>query len=240
MLNISDALEVTNLQVSDLQVGYEGVTHPTITIDHITCAPGTVTCLRGPNGAGKSTLLAALVGSPDVWVTGNIAWQGLVDSQTPLHMRARAGFLYIPQHSLEIPGLPAPYMLMCALRAQGMTASLPEVTQQVAEAYTQVGLDAQEWDAGLHVGMSGGQKRRAELTQILVLKPRVILIDEVDAHIDAAGKELVAQLLASYIITHPDTIVIMATHSQDLIDQLAHRHVPIASVWLAQGKVVRS
>lgn len=178
--------------------------------------------ITGANGSGKSTLACALMGLSGYTISGELVLDGIDITGWDVQKRAQAGIFLGYQHPLEIPGLSITTFLQHAFRAcsPDSDTSLQAINQKIEHALDAVGLPAMFMQRGLHEGFSGGQKKRLELAQILVLEPRIIILDEPDSGLDACGVHALINLIATYRTMHPDTLIILITHNVDLIEQV--------------------
>jgi len=142
---------------------------------------GEVHVVMGPNGSGKSTLAHALMGRPGTAVTaGSIRMDGRELVDLPAWERARAGLFLALQNPVEVPGVGLRALLEAALNGAG-TSTLDERLAAEAQA---VGLDTSLLSRALNVDLSGGEKKRTEMVQLGVIKPRFAILDEIDSGLD--------------------------------------------------------
>src|ERR1700733_15790062 len=149
--------------------------------------PGEVHAIMGPNGSGKSTLAQVLAGREDYEVTGGtVTFEGLDLLALPAEERARAGLFLGFQYPVEIPGVNNVYLLKAALNAKRVQQGLPEVDAfdflgLVREKMKLMHMDESFLSRGVNEGFSGGEKKRNEILQMLVLEPRLAILDETDS-----------------------------------------------------------
>ena len=185
--------------------------------------PGTCSALIGANGSGKSSLLLALAGSPELVTTGEIIWKGEQINERSLEERALSGIFLLFQQSVEIPGLGMRAFLHTALNRQrehkGEKRLDPRVFQEsLREAAARVGISTELLDRSLHVGFSGGEKKRSEMLQMELLEPDVLLLDEPDSGLDAAGIDVLCDLIDR--AKQRGAIVFIVSHYPQLIERL--------------------
>ena len=183
--------------------------------------------LIGPNGAGKSTLSLALAGSPAVTVTsGTIVWDNEDITKLPPELRARLGLFLSFQHPPEIPGVRTIEFLRTAVNevriAQKKTPFDPlPFLEHVRAVSSRFDFPEILTNRGVNEGLSGGEKKRSELLQLLLLEPRLAILDEPDSGLDAVGLETLIKVItaaqqngtAFLIITHYDALLKrLATH----------------------------
>lgn len=170
--------------------------------------------LMGPNGSGKTTLAMALLGSSGVEVSGDVLIENgkKVDLlKLSITERAKAGLYIGFQLPVEIPGVSAYEMLFEAYRSISGDApvEVDEVRGIVDKYAAELGIDAEFLSRGLNEGFSGGEKKKMELLQMLVLKPKLAILDEPDSGLDADSVKYVNKALS---LLGPDTGVLIISH----------------------------
>ena len=197
---------------------------------------GEVHVVMGPNGSGKSTLAHALMGRPGTNVTaGSIAIGGVELAGLPSWQRARAGLFLALQQPIEVPGVRLESMLAEALAAtdrgaDGVAAAL----RSEADA---IGFDRRFLDRALNVDLSGGERKRNEVLQLGVVRPRFAVLDEIDSGLDVDALRTVARGVRTVRENRPDLGVVVITHYQRMLDELeADRvHLIIDGAIVADG-----
>lgn len=202
--------------------------------------PGEVHAIMGPNGAGKSTMGYVLSGRPGYEVTQGSAVLGDVDilDMEP-EERAHAGLFLAFQYPVEIPGVSNLEFLKAAVDAQrearGEEAlSSSAFLKEAKIACKQVNLPMDFLKRGVNEGFSGGEKKRNEIMQMLLLKPKVCILDETDSGLDIDALQIVAEGVNSQ--RSPERSFIVVTHYQRLLDYIKPDFVHV----LADGKIVKS
>lgn len=188
--------------------------------------PGEIHVLMGPNGAGKSTLVNALVGKPGYTVSaGTVTLDGDYLLSLSADERARKGLFLSFQEPVEISGLNMKTFLLTALDAR-RPEHLPigEFLHLLREALLKVGLPTTFMQRDLNVGFSGGEKKRFEMLQLLLLKPAIALLDEIDSGLDVEAQQIVVQTIKSLL---PSTGVLLISHNPALLGQLPDIHVHV-------------
>lgn len=202
--------------------------------------PGEVHAIMGPNGAGKSTLGYVLSGRDGYIVeSGSVTLNGedLLEMET--EDRARAGLFLAFQYPVEIPGVSNLEFLKASVDAQrearGEDAiSSADFLKEAKAACKQVNLPVAFLKRGVNEGFSGGEKKRNELMQMLLLKPKLCILDETDSGLDIDALQVVAEGVNSQ--RSADRSFIVVTHYQRLLDYIKPDFVHV----LSDGKIVKS
>jgi Fe-S cluster assembly ATP-binding protein len=206
----------------------------------LTVNAGEVHAIMGPNGSGKSTLAQVLAGREDYEVMGGSAtFEGADLLAMPPEERARAGLFLGFQYPVEIPGVNNVYLLKAALNAKRKAAGEPEV-----DAYEFLSLVKQKMKLmqmsetfltrGVNEGFSGGEKKRNEVLQMLILEPKLAILDETDSGLDIDALKVVAMGVNS--LRDPKRAVVLVTHYQRLLDYIVPDHVHV----LSDGRILKS
>jgi Fe-S cluster assembly ATP-binding protein len=175
---------------------------------------GLVHILMGPNGSGKSSLAATIMGHPLYHVSsGQIFWNGELLDTLPVHQRAAKGIFLAMQHPIEIQGLKVIHFLQeIYSKAHKQAISVQQLFEKVEPILKLVGLTDAIFDRSVNVGFSGGEKKRFELLQMLLLEPKLVILDELDSGVDVDGIKHLANGLNWYKTKFPDATIIMITH----------------------------
>jgi Fe-S cluster assembly ATP-binding protein len=226
------------LEVTDLFATAGGV--PVLRGINLTVRPGEVHAIMGPNGAGKSTLGKALAGLDGVEVTaGSVRLDGQDLLAMEVEDRARAGLFLGYQYPVEIPGVGNDYFLRQALNAHRKARGEPEIDSAeflmlLKRNMKLLDMDDKYRKRFVNVGFSGGEKKRNEILQLLVLQPRLAVLDETDSGLDIDALRVVARGVNA--LRSPDRGVVLVTHYQRLLDHIAPDFVHV----LVGGQIVRS
>lgn len=202
--------------------------------------PGEVHAIMGPNGAGKSTMGYVLSGRPGYSVEqGSAELNGVDILELDAEERARAGLFLAFQYPVEIPGVSNLEFLKAAVDAQREARGEDAVTSAeflklAKAACKQVDLPLAFLKRGVNEGFSGGEKKRNEIMQMLLLQPKVCILDETDSGLDIDALQVVAQGVNSQ--RSSDRSFIVVTHYQRLLDYIKPDYVHV----LADGKIVKS
>jgi len=201
---------------------------------------GEVHAIMGPNGSGKSTLAQVLAGREDYSVTGGtVAFEDRDLLAMPIEERARAGIFLGFQYPVEIPGVNNVYLLKAALNAKRKAAGEPEVDAYeflslVKEKMKLMQMSESFLSRGVNEGFSGGEKKRNEILQMLVLEPKLAILDETDSGLDIDALKVVANGVNS--LRGPKTSIVLVTHYQRLLDYIVPDRVHV----LSDGKILKS
>jgi Fe-S cluster assembly ATP-binding protein len=201
---------------------------------------GEVHAIMGPNGSGKSTLAHVLAGRPGYTVTaGSVTLDGKDLLALEPEERAHEGVFLGFQYPVEIPGVNNVYLLKAALNAARKHRGLPEVDAfefltLVREKMKLMKMDESFLSRGVNEGFSGGEKKRNEILQMLVLEPKLAVLDETDSGLDIDALKVVSNGVNT--LRSPDRSVVLVTHYQRLLDYVVPDHVHV----LVRGKIARS
>ena len=223
------------LSIQDLHVSVEQ--KPILRGVDLIVQPGEIHAIMGPNGGGKSTLAYTLAGHPRYIVeNGSVTLDGesLLD-KTP-DERARAGLFLAFQYPVEIPGVPVQQFLRLAYEARfGRLPSVLEFRKHIQAEAEALGIPLALLERGLNEGFSGGEKKRVEILQMAILKPKIAILDETDSGLDVDALRAVS-IGAQRIAKEHKMGVIIITHYQRILNELSPDHVHV----MAQGKLVTS
>jgi Fe-S cluster assembly ATP-binding protein len=201
---------------------------------------GEVHAIMGPNGSGKSSLAHVLAGRPGYEVLGgDVRFLGHDLLALPAEERAREGLFLGFQYPVEIPGVNNAYLLRAALNAARRHRGQPEVDAfdfltLVKEKMQLMKMDESFLSRGVNEGFSGGEKKRNEILQMLVLEPRLAVLDETDSGLDIDALKIVAAGVNS--LRSPERGILLVTHYQRLLDYVKPDRVHV----LARGRILRS
>jgi Fe-S cluster assembly ATP-binding protein len=201
---------------------------------------GQVHAVMGRNGSGKSTLSYVLAGKEDYEVTQG---EVLLDGRDILGLepseRASAGLFLAFQYPIEIPGVATMTFLKAAINAQRKARgegelSTPDFMRAVKDAGRDLHIDAEMLKRALNVGFSGGEKKRAEILQMALLKPKMCVLDETDSGLDIDALKVVSEGVNA--LRDPYRSMLVITHYQRLLNHI----VPDVVHVFSDGKVVES
>jgi Fe-S cluster assembly ATP-binding protein len=200
--------------------------------------PGEIHALMGPNGSGKSTLANVLLANPEYEVTrGRVLYKGDDITDWPTEVRAKAGMFLAFQYPQEIAGVSVIQFLRQALSARkGIDLSVLELRLSIMEWMQRLGMDSAFADRYLNEGFSGGEKKRNEVLQMAILEPELAILDETDSGLDIDALRTVAAGIREVRKDRPELGIVLITHYQRLLNELAPDHVHI----LVDGRIVAS
>jgi Fe-S cluster assembly ATP-binding protein len=202
--------------------------------------PGEIHAIMGPNGSGKSTLGNVLAGRSDYEVTGgtvDFLGENILDFEA--HERARKGIFLAFQYPVEIPGVSNMEFLKASVDAVRDSRGLEPYTsvefiKLAREKSKDVDLPADFLKRGVNEGFSGGEKKRNELLQMMLLEPTLCILDETDSGLDIDALQVVADGVNK--LRDPNRSFIVVTHYQRLLDYIVPDFVHV----LSNGKIVKS
>ena len=226
------------LKISNLEASVEGKQiHKGINLE---VKPGEIHAIMGPNGSGKSTLSQVLAGNDAFEITGGsieLEGKSIVDAST--EERAREGIFLAFQYPVEIPGVSNLQFLKTSLNSIREHRGLEPLDavsfmKMAKEKARQVNLADSFLKRGVNEGFSGGEKKRNEIMQMLMLEPKLAVLDETDSGLDIDALKVVSDGVNA--LRSPDRSVIMVTHYQRLLNYVVPDFVHV----LAKGKIIKS
>jgi len=204
---------------------------------NLTINSGETHAIMGPNGSGKSTLSYTLAGHPKYEVT---AGEVLLDGENLLDMdvdeRAKAGLFLAMQYPIEVPGVSmANFLRTAATAVRGEAPKLREWVKEVREAQDELVIDKAFSERSVNEGFSGGEKKRHEILQLGLLKPKFAVLDETDSGLDVDALRVVSAGINNYKERN-DGGVLMITHYKRILNYVKPDFVHV----FADGKIVTS
>jgi Fe-S cluster assembly ATP-binding protein len=226
------------LEVKDLHVRVAD--KPILKGLNLTLAAGSVHAIMGPNGSGKSTLAAVIAGKPGYEIeSGEIRYRGELLNDVEPEIRAQQGVFLAFQYPVEIPGVSNMEFLKAAM--DNLAAARGEAPPNTVEFMRRVRAIAADLDLnpeflkrGVNEGFSGGEKKRNEILQLLLLDPSLAVLDETDSGLDIDALQVVSKGVNTY--SDADNGVLLITHYQRLLEHIVPDEVHV----LADGVIVRS
>ncbi len=237
----------STLEIRDLHAGIEG--KEILKGVNLTIHQGDIHALMGPNGSGKSTLAYVIMGHPQYEVfSGEILLDGKDILEMAPNERAQAGLFLAFQYPVAIPGVTVAHFLRQAMSAvRGYTAQtssngqsgsslmpMREFRKELAEAMKMLGIDSSFARRYLNEGFSGGEKKRLEILQMALLRPKFAILDETDSGLDIDAVRAVAEGVKRLV--GPDLGVLIITHYQRILNYIQPQHVHV----FYEGRIVQS
>jgi Fe-S cluster assembly ATP-binding protein len=206
----------------------------------LTVNKGEVHAIMGPNGSGKSTLARVLAGHPAYEVSGGeVTFNGKDLLDLDPEERACEGVFMAFQYPVEIPGVNNSYFLKAALNAQRKYRGEPELDameflELVKDRLNVLHIDSELLKRPVNEGFSGGEKKRNEIFQMLVLQPTLAVLDETDSGLDIDALKTVAEGVNA--MRGPERAIVVVTHYQRLLNYIVPDYVHV----LSEGRIVKS
>ncbi len=201
---------------------------------------GEVHALMGPNGSGKSTLAKVLAGHPHYERTaGEIFYKGRDLLELDPDERARLGLFMAFQYPMEIPGVSIANFLRTAVNARrekGDEVSVLDFYDDLRERMAALNMEESFTERFVNEGFSGGEKKRAEILQMALLRPDLAIMDETDSGLDVDALKLVASGVNSLVGERPEMAVLLITHYQRVLNHITPDRVHI----MYRGRIVQS
>ena len=201
----------------------------------LTIKAGEVHVILGPNGSGKSTLMNVIMGHPKYKVfSGSMTFKGDDLLELATFERARKGLFLSFQTPEEIPGITVENMLRAAKQAvTGQTVKILQFRKQLQAMMQELKIDPSYATRYMNVGFSGGEKKRNEILQLLMLRPKLALLDETDSGLDVDAVQIVSSGVAKF--HSPENACIIITHNTQILKHLTVDKVHV----LLNGKIVK-
>jgi Fe-S cluster assembly ATP-binding protein len=230
---MSTAMNIENLhaKIGDKEI-LKGV--------NLNLEPGKVHVIMGPNGAGKSTLSKAIVGYYDTEVTeGEIIYKGENITDMEPDERALEGVFLSFQHPVEIPGVNNAYFLRTALNAKRKHEGKEELNAaeflRLMKGYLEMlGMNSDMISRSLNEGFSGGEKKRNEILQMLILEPEVIILDEIDSGLDIDALRAVSEGINK--MKNGKRTFLVITHYSRILDYIKPDYIHV----LKDGRIIKT
>lgn len=204
----------------------------------LTIGGGEIHAVMGPNGTGKSTLASSLMGHPKYEVTGgSVTLNGEDLLEMDVDERARAGLFLAMQYPSEIAGVTNADFLRSAINArreEGNEISLIRFVRQMESKMQELEMNPEFAHRYLNEGFSGGEKKRNEILQMMLLEPKIVILDEVDSGLDIDALRIVARGVNA--MRSPERGFLIITHYQRLLNYITPDYVHV----MMQGRIVKS
>lgn len=202
----------------------------------LTIKSGEIHAIMGPNGTGKSTLTKVIMGDPNYIVTkGTISFNDKKINDLKVDERARLGIFLGMQMPMEIEGVSNADFLRTALRSQNENFKLYSFIKELDNQIAKLKMDKDMIHRGINEGFSGGERKKNEILQMHLLKPKVVMLDEIDSGLDVDSLRIVGNSVMEYYEKEKPAILLV-THYQRLLDYIKPNYVHIMN----GGKIVKS
>src|SRR5690625_2975661 len=227
----------STLEIKNLHVSIEG--NEILKGVNLTIKGGEFHAVMGPNGTGKSTLASAIMGHPKFEVTeGSIHLDGEDVLEMEVDERARAGLFLAIQYPSEISGVTTSDFLRSSINARREDEEgipLMQFIREMDEVLGGLDIDENMAQRYLNEGFSGGEKKRNEILQLMMLKPEIAILDEIDSGLDIDALQIVAKGI-NQLRKETDFGCLIITHYQRLLNYITPDHVHV----IMQGRIVKS
>ncbi|MEY3257028.1 MAG: Fe-S cluster assembly ATP-binding protein [Actinomycetota bacterium] len=225
-------LEIKNLQVSVItEAGNKEILHG---VD-LTVKSGETHAIMGPNGSGKSTLAYSIAGHPKYLITGgSVTLDGNDVLEMSVDERAKAGLFLAMQYPVEVPGVSVSNFLRTAVTAiRGEAPKVRTWVGEVKEAMASLNIDTAFSERNVNEGFSGGEKKRHEILQMELLRPKIAILDETDSGLDVDALRIVSEGV-NRVKANSDLGVMLITHYTRILRYIKPDFVHV----FANGKIV--
>lgn len=225
------------LQLSHLSIAINEQA-PIIHDVSLAIAPGTTHALMAPNGAGKSSLAYAIMGHPNYQITqGGMHFYGHDLAALSPDKRAKLGIFLAFQNPLTLPGVTVTSFLREAYQAiHNIHCTIAEFQQLLNIAMEKIGMESHFALRMVNDGFSGGEKKRLEVLQLLLLKPRLVILDEIDSGLDIDALKLIAKTICILKQENPAMIILIISHYERMLALMEPDFVHI----MCRGRLVKS
>lgn len=199
---------------------------------------GEVHAIMGPNGVGKSTLSRVIMGDPNYKViNGDILFDGKSILDLKVDERSKLGIFLAMQYPMEIDGISNQDFLRTAISSrEGKKVPLYQFIKDVEKATDELSMNKELIHRSLNIGFSGGEKKKNEVLQIKLLKPSLIIMDELDSGLDVDSLRVVSENINDYRKQNPDTSIIIITHYAMILEMIKPDYVHV----LYDGHIVKT
>ncbi len=197
---------------------------------------GEIHAIMGPNGTGKSTLTKVIMGDANYKIKkGHIYFNDIDITKMPVDERARLGIFLGMQMPMEIEGVSNADFLRTALRSKDENFKLYSFIKELDENIAKLKMNKDMIHRGINEGFSGGERKKNEILQMHILKPKVVMLDEIDSGLDVDSLKIVGKSVMEYH-KQENPAILLITHYQRLLDYIKPDYVHVMS----DGKIIKS
>lgn len=203
---------------------------------NLTIKSGEIHAIMGPNGTGKSTLTKVIMGDPNYKITeGEIYFNDTKLNDLKVDERARLGIFLGMQMPMEIEGVSNADFLRTALRTKEEKFKLFQFVKDLDSEIEKLKMDPEMIHRGINEGFSGGERKKNEILQMHILKPKIVLLDEIDSGLDVDSLKIVGNSVTDYF-NEEKPAILLVTHYQRLLDYIKPDFVHV----MMDGKIIKS
>ena len=229
---------MSTLEVKNLHVKAKEEKKEILTGVNLKMSTGEIHAIMGPNGTGKSTLSESIMGNPNYEILeGDILINGQSIIGLPVDQRARAGLFLAMQYPAEIPGITNAEFIRAAINSRRLEddqMSIPEFLQKLDQTLKTLDMTEEMSERYLNEGFSGGEKKRNEILQLMMIEPKFAILDEIDSGLDIDALKVVSR--GVNVMRGPEFGSLIITHYQRLLNYIKPDVVHV----MMGGKIVKS
>ncbi|MBN7273685.1 Fe-S cluster assembly ATPase SufC [Ligilactobacillus pobuzihii] len=229
---------MSTLEVKNLHVKAKEEKKEILTGVNLKMSTGEIHAIMGPNGTGKSTLSESIMGNPNYEILeGDILINGQSIIGLPVDQRARAGLFLAMQYPAEIPGITNAEFIRAAINSRRLEddqMSIPEFLQKLDQTLKTLDMTEEMSERYLNEGFSGGEKKRNEILQLMMIEPKFAILDEIDSGLDIDALKVVSRGVNE--MRGPEFGSLIITHYQRLLNYIKPDVVHV----MMGGKIVKS